>query len=227
DGPPAEFVYDRLAHPPATFRQEKLKAEVRLPAARRFVAEQHLNETFDGAEKDVGIIVQGGLYNGAVRALQTLGPADGSGGCRIPILALNVVYPLVPEEISGFCAGKKAVLVVEEGQPEFIEQEIATLLRRADVQTRLHGKDCLQMAGEYTVEVMTRGLIAFLARHGGHLDTSRGAAWLQRAESIRKEAADLLAAPLPQRPPGFCIGCPERPVFSAMKLMGREIGKPH
>src|SRR5690606_37276858 len=35
DGPPAEFVYDRLAHPPATFRQEKLKAEVRLPAARR------------------------------------------------------------------------------------------------------------------------------------------------------------------------------------------------
>src|SRR5690606_27011705 len=38
---------------------------------------------------------------------------------------------------------------------------------------------------------------------------------------------DLLAAPLPQRPPGFCIGCPERPVFSAMKLMGREIGKPH
>ncbi|HLS85241.1 MAG TPA: indolepyruvate ferredoxin oxidoreductase subunit alpha, partial [Burkholderiales bacterium] len=227
DGPPAEFVYDRLAHPPATFRQEKLKAEVRLPAARRFVAEQHLNETFDGAEKDVGIIVQGGLYNGVVRALQTLGLADGFGGCRIPILALNVVYPLVPEEISGFCAGKKAVLVVEEGQPEFIEQEIATLLRRADVQTRLHGKDCLQMAGEYTVEVMTRGLIAFLARHGGHLDTSRGAAWLQRAESIRKEAADLLAAPLPQRPPGFCIGCPERPVFSAMKLMGREIGKPH
>src|SRR6185295_983718 len=33
---PAAFLYDRLAHPPATFRQEKLKAEVRLPAARRF-----------------------------------------------------------------------------------------------------------------------------------------------------------------------------------------------
>ena len=33
----AEFNYDRLSHPPATFRQEKLKTEVRLPAARRFV----------------------------------------------------------------------------------------------------------------------------------------------------------------------------------------------
>ena len=35
DGPPKEFIYDRLAHPPATFRQEKLKSEVRLPAARK------------------------------------------------------------------------------------------------------------------------------------------------------------------------------------------------
>ena len=37
DGPPKEFIYDRLAHPPAIFRQEKLKSEVRLPAARKFV----------------------------------------------------------------------------------------------------------------------------------------------------------------------------------------------
>ena len=35
DGPPKEFIYDRLAHPPATFRQEKLKSDVRLPAARQ------------------------------------------------------------------------------------------------------------------------------------------------------------------------------------------------
>jgi indolepyruvate ferredoxin oxidoreductase, alpha subunit len=226
EGPPKEFVYDRLAHPPATFRQEKLKAEVRLPAARRFVAEHRLNEVFDGPESDIGLIVQGGLYNGLLRALQTLGLADGFGASRIPILALNVVYPLVPEEVSAFCAGKKAVLILEEGQPEFIEQEIATLLRRADVQTKLHGKDFLLMAGEYTVEVVARGLIRFLAEHAAHLDTRSGAAWLSRAESTRREAGGLLG-PLPQRPPGFCIGCPERPVFSAMKLVGQDIGKPH
>src|SRR5204863_329525 len=39
DGPPKEFIYDRLAHPPAIFRQEKLKSEVRLPAARKFILE--------------------------------------------------------------------------------------------------------------------------------------------------------------------------------------------
>ena len=29
------------------------------------------------------------------------------------------------------------------------------------------------------------------------------------------------------RPPGFCVGCPERPVFSAIKLLEREVGKVH
>jgi TPP-dependent indolepyruvate ferredoxin oxidoreductase alpha subunit len=37
---------------------------------------------------------------------------------QIPTLVLNVTHPLVPEEISGFCAGKRAVLLIEEGSPE-------------------------------------------------------------------------------------------------------------
>jgi hypothetical protein len=77
---------------------------------------------------------------------------------------LNVTYPLVPDQIGDFCIGKRAVLVLEEGQPEYIEQEIATLLRRRDMQTPLHGKDLLPMGGEYTVEVIAAGLAAWLNR---------------------------------------------------------------
>jgi len=226
DGPPKEFIYDRLAHPPATFRQEKLKSDVRLPAARKFVAEQRLNEVFAGEESDLGIIVQGGLYNGLLLALKTLGLADAFGASRIPILALNVVYPLVPEEINAFCADKKAVLVLEEGQPEFIEQEIATFLRRADVQARLHGKDVMHMAGDYNVEALVRGLAKFLAQRAPHLDASGGARWLEQVASTKEKAAALLGM-LPARPPTFCTGCPERPVFSAMKLVAQDIGRPH
>ncbi|OGA08811.1 MAG: indolepyruvate ferredoxin oxidoreductase [Betaproteobacteria bacterium RIFCSPHIGHO2_12_FULL_69_13] len=226
EGPPEEFIYDRLAHPPATFRQEKLKSDVRLPAARRFIADHKLNETFQGPESSLGLIVQGGLYNGLTRALGMLGLADQFGASRIPILALNVVYPLLPEEITAFCAGKSAVLVLEEGQPEFIEQEIATILRRADVQTKLHGKDLLRMAGDYTTEVQVRGLAKFVARHAPHLDTSRGARWLEGVRADRERASALLGS-LPQRPPTFCIGCPERPVFAAMKLVAKDIGRPH
>ena len=226
DGPPKEFIYDRLAHPPATFRQEKLKSDVRLPAARRYIAEHRLNETFDAPEGSVGLVVQGGLYNNLVRALRLLGLADDFGGCRIPIHVLNVVYPVVPEEIAAFAGSKAALLVLEEGQPEFIEQEIATILRRADLQTKLHGKDCLQMAGDYTAELMVRGLVRFLAKHAPHLDLSAGSSWLGSVQGTREKAAALLGA-LPQRPPAFCVGCPERPVFSAMKLVAQDIGRPH
>ena len=234
DGPPA-FNYDRLSHPPATFKQEKLKAEVRMPAARRFIAEHKLNETFTGDEAGLGIICQGGLYNNLQRALHLLGLADDFGNSRIPILALNVVYPLVPEEITGFCKGKRAVIVVEEGMPEYIEQDIATTLRRAASEpglehlthTQLHGKDMLAMAGEYTSEVIVRGLARFVAKHAAHLDTSSGMRWLESVDAVRSRAGALIGAVLPARPPAFCIGCPERPVFAAMKLAKRDIGELH
>jgi indolepyruvate ferredoxin oxidoreductase alpha subunit len=226
DGPPKEFIYDRLAHPPAIFRQEKLKSDVRLPAARKFITEHRLNEVFPGSQTELGIIVQGGLYNTLMLALKTLGLADPFGASQIPILALNVVYPLVPEEITQFCAGKKAVLVLEEGQPEFIEQEVATFLRRAEVPGKLHGKDVMHMAGEYNVEALVRGLTKLVEQHAPHLDISGGAAWLQNVSQTKDKAAELLGA-LPARPPGFCVGCPERPVFSAMKLVAQDIGRPH
>jgi indolepyruvate ferredoxin oxidoreductase alpha subunit len=226
DGPPREFIYDRLAHPPAIFRQEKLKNEVRLPAARKYVAEHKLNELFEGDLKSLGLVVQGGLYNGLMRALRLLGLADDFGRSRIPIYVLNVVYPLVPDEICGFAKDKDALLVVEEGQPEFIEQEIATHLRRADLQTKLHGKDLLQMAGDYGTELMVRGLTAFLSQHAPQLNVASGSAWLNSVQRAKEKAAELLGT-LPMRPPTFCTGCPERPVFSAMKLVAQDIGRPH
>ena len=224
---PAGFDYRRLAHPPVTFRHEKLKAEQRIPAARKYILEQQLNELFDGEHRDLGIIVQGGLYNALIRSLQQLGLADAFGETSIPILCLNVTYPLVPEQVADFCLGRKAVLVVEEGQPEFIEQEIATLLRRRDIQTKLHGKDLLPMGGEYSVEVLATGLTQFAATYLPGSATEEARRWLAGNNERRQAAAAALSKPLPIRPPSFCIGCPERPVFSALKLAQEQIGKVH
>src|SRR5690348_13771927 len=121
---PARFNYAKLAHPPATFIQEKLKVDERMPAARAFIREHKLNETIDGDLADVGIIVMGGLATSTLRALERISLADGFGGSRVPMLVLNVVYPLVPDEITAFCAGKRAVLIVEEGYPDYIEQAV-------------------------------------------------------------------------------------------------------
>ncbi|MBC7436910.1 MAG: indolepyruvate ferredoxin oxidoreductase subunit alpha [Bdellovibrionales bacterium] len=224
---PASFNYDKLAHPPVTFAHEKRKVEERLPAARQYIVENHLNELHDGQHADLGIVVQGGLYNTLVRALQQFGAADAFGASDIPLLVLNVVVPLVPEQIAAFAQDKRAVLVVEEGSPEYIEQEIATALRRRDIQTPLHGKDMLNPTGEYTAEAMAGGISAFLSKYlpGAAVDSAN--TWLQGNRERRAAVTQLLDKPLPVRPPGFCIGCPERPVFSALKLAQQDVGPVH
>jgi indolepyruvate ferredoxin oxidoreductase alpha subunit len=224
---PAQFDYARLAHPPETFRHEKLKVEARIPAARRYITEQRLNEWIPGRHDDVGLIVQGGLYNSLVRALQQFGLADAFGASEIPLLVLNVTFPLVPEEIARFSAGKRAVLVVEEGTPEYIEQEILARLRRLDITTPIHGKDMLVAAGEYSVEVIARGVEKFVERYLPAGAAETGKDWLRANAQRRQAIAQQLAAPLPARPPQFCVGCPERPVFAALKLSQRDVGPTH
>ena len=225
---PAPHQYEQLAHPPVTFGHERKKSSERMAAARAFIREHRLNEVFDGAQGDVGILVQGGLYNALIRALAELGLADAEGNCDLPIMALNVVYPLVPEEIIGFTEGKRAVLVLEEGQPEYIENEIGTILRRAKSPVVLAGKDILPMAGEYTSEVMAKGVGTFLREHLPGIGNQLGdTAYAEEIEALRAEAQRLLAAPVPTRPPSFCTGCPERPFFAALKLTQQEIGPVH
>lgn len=223
--PPA-FSYERLSHPPSTFKHEKLKYESRMPAARRFIMEAGLNELWDGDLNQLGLIVQGGLYNTLIRSLQELGLANEAGVSRLPMLVLNVVYPLVPQQIEDFCAGKKAVLVLEEGQPEFIEQEIATHLRRAGAAANLHGKDVLPMGGEYNAEVLVAGLTQFLQTYDAEL-VGTSAPYATQLATTRHQALEILTQPVPARPPNFCTGCPERPVFAALKLVERDIGKFH
>ena len=225
---PAKFDYMRLAHPPVTFKQEKRKLEERIPAAREYIVKHGLNEFMPGRKHpDLGLIVQGGLYNSVLRSLQLLGLANTFGDCDIPMLVLNVTYPLVPDQIIDFCQDKRAVLVIEEGQPEYIEQDIATQLRRRGIHTPLHGKDMLPGVGEYNVEAITSGLSPFIAQYVSADSAHSGQQWLADLQQRRADVAKALGQALPARPPGFCIGCPERPVFSALKLVQQEIGDLH
>jgi indolepyruvate ferredoxin oxidoreductase, alpha subunit len=204
--------FDKIILPPSTYAQERAKIEQRWPAAVKFVRDRKLNE-FIGSGGEVGIVLQGGLYNTVLRALERLGLADVFGDSKIPLYVLNVTYPLVPEEFTQFAAGKRAILIVEEGQPEFIEQAASLFLRQADVQTRIIGKGPLPMAGEYTGAVVIAGIRKFLSEFGQ-----------MPVAEIPLLPAALLAKNVPMRPSGLCTGCPERPLFASMKILAREMG---
>ena len=226
---------DRIALPPATYLHEQEKVARRWPAAVRFIQERGLNEFFAEDAQDFGIVMQGGLYNAVLRALELLGLADAFGHSRVPLYVLNVTYPLVDAEFTRFCAGKRGILLVEEGQPDFIEQAVHAILRKADLPTRVHGKDLLPMAGEYTGGVIVKAVTRFIERYAPQLLAGRHAAGCGPARRGARDAGGqprafaikAAADEVHPRPPSFCTGCPERPIFTAIKLLERELGPHH
>jgi indolepyruvate ferredoxin oxidoreductase, alpha subunit len=221
--------YSRIILPPSTYAQEREKIEQRLPAAQRFIAERHLNDFIEPAgdsAPSVGIVLQGGLYNNTLRALELLGRADAFAASEIPLYVLNVTYPLVPEEWERFCRDKAAVLIVEEGQPEYIEQAANQILNQRGITTKVIGKEILPMHGEYSVDVLRRGLGTFLERFAPATKEARTGE-SSAGREIPLIPAGKLAKLVPARPSGLCTGCPERPFFSAMKLLQKEIGPLH
>ncbi|HSR70774.1 MAG TPA: indolepyruvate ferredoxin oxidoreductase subunit alpha [Kiloniellales bacterium] len=226
---PHDFLYDRLSHPPVTFAQEKRKITERIPAACRFIRERGLNRVQKGRRTSrIGVIVPGGLFNSVIRQLGEMGLADVYGAADLDLLVLNVTYPLVPEEIADFARGKDHLLVVEEGHPPYMEQQILQLLVERALPVRLHGKDYLPKTGEYTGEVLCEALARFACDFGEpELDLAPVRARRERLTALRANAAGIFGGTLPARPPNFCTGCPERPVFGAIKLAERTHGRVH
>src|SRR6201996_6144268 len=81
---------ERIVLPPANFLHEREKIESRWPAAVTFVADNKLNERFGPDSGDIGIIVQGGLFNTLNRALEMKGLSDSFGNTALPVYVLNV-----------------------------------------------------------------------------------------------------------------------------------------
>ncbi|MCB1899754.1 indolepyruvate ferredoxin oxidoreductase subunit alpha [Cognatazoarcus halotolerans] len=229
----------RIVLPPASFAHEHEKIQQRWPAAVRFIRERKLNEVFEGDVEDIGLILQGGLYNGVIRALQLLGLADAFGNSRIPMYVMNVTYPVIDEEVTDFCRDKRAVLLLEEGQPDYIEQNLHAILRKAGITAHLSGKDVLPMAGEYTTAAMRDGIEAFFKTQAPALLATHDAVAADEVaaavQAARPAAVPItfhprvkdLAGVVPARPAGFCVGCPERPIFAAMKLTEQDLGEHH
>ncbi|MBI4589805.1 MAG: indolepyruvate ferredoxin oxidoreductase subunit alpha [Candidatus Rokubacteria bacterium] len=224
-----EVQLDRMTIPPYVFDQEREKFAERIPAARDYIVKKHLNERILGEGRGIGIVTHGMVFNTTVRALHSLGEADLAGKSWIDVLCLNVIAPLVPQEVVDFLQDKREVLIVEEGMPNLLEQEIRAIAQERRLSVRLYGKDLLPMPGEYTPPVLIQGIGKFLTRtvYATNGQKSRVEGRIQNLLSHLETARRSFALPVSTRNPVFCTGCPERPVFSALKIMQKTYERPH
>ena len=212
--------------PPFTFEHEKKKYHERIPAAKKFILERKLNEFIEGTEANIGIITHGMIYNSLMRCLYNLSEANLYGETRVPILNLNVTNPLVPEEIILFLGGKKAVLIVEEGMPNLIEDQIRSIAQKAKLGLDIFGKDILPQAGEYTPDHIAKGVGTFLLKNTvNNYEREKIKERSEYNEKHKQRAAGFLKEPVAKRNPVFCTGCPERPIFTAIKILEEDYGR--
>lgn len=212
--------------PPFTFEHEKKKYHERIPAAKKFILERKLNEFIEGTETNIGIITHGMIFNSLMRCLYNLGEANLYGETRIPILNLNVTNPLVPEEIILFLRDKKAVLIAEEGMPNLIEEQIRSIAQRAKLGLDIFGKDILPQAGEYTPDHIAKGVGTFLLKNTvNNYEREKIKERSEFTEKHKHKAAGFLKQPVAKRNPVFCTGCPERPIFTAIKILEEDYGR--
>ncbi|MGO4835056.1 thiamine pyrophosphate-dependent enzyme, partial [Rhizobiaceae sp. 2RAB30] len=110
--------------------------------------------------------------------------------------------------------------------PDYLEQAVNTILRRRDIHAAVSGKDVLPMGGDYTAAVLMKGIESFLVTHATGLLGNRPP--LPSADpTLADPKVKALGDVVPARPAGFCTGCPERPIFAAMKLVEKELGQHH
>ena len=209
----------RYPLPPNTQRQEVERYTDRLPRAEKYILANELNEKFGQGDGKIGLITHGTVFNTTLRVLSLLGLADERGALdpAIDLLQLNVVNPLCPEQLVDFMSSKEQVLLIEEGQPDLIEKQLRSLLHERDIKVPFTGHDLIPGVGELVPGRLIGPLSEFMAQH-----------LPERADEIKQRAADklqrqqmaakLFPKPVTPRPPTFCTGCPERPVFSQMKI---------
>jgi indolepyruvate ferredoxin oxidoreductase alpha subunit len=209
----------RYPLPPNTQRQEVERYSDRLPRAEQFILDNDLNERFGRSDGRLGLITHGTVFNTTMRVLSLLGLADENGNLdpAFDLLQLNVVNPLCLDQIADFMADKEQVLLIEEGQPDLIEKQIRSLLHERKIDTPFTGHDLIPGVGELLPGKLIGPLAEFTAQH---LPEKADDIKARAAEKIERQqmAAKLFSKPVTPRPPTFCTGCPERPVFSQMKI---------
>jgi indolepyruvate ferredoxin oxidoreductase alpha subunit len=179
-------------------RKKKLKMLERTAK----LAEEFESSEFNLIKKvdsDIGVITASVSYLHVLEALKMLKLQD-----KVSVLKLGTTYPLPKRMIERFIKKLKKVVVVEELSP-YLEKEVYGLAKENNPALEIFGKTSgtFSEAWEYNPNIVAKGLTSATGvEYAGH-------------DGVLEEALRL-KAPIPDRYPTFCAGCPHRATFVAL-----------
>jgi len=161
----------------------------------------------------IGVLTSGISYSYVLQACRKL-------NINPPILKLGLTFPINHEEICKFTDkyNLNNLLVVEELEP-FMETLVKSVFCNfcdAKRDLEVHGKDYLPRIGELNTDLLVKYFQQFF-----QLDKIEIFDKIKRKEAVLGE----IIPNLPPREPTFCAGCPDRPVFYALKKVEEQFKK--
>lgn len=161
----------------------------------------------------IGVLTSGISYSYVLQACRKL-------NINPPILKLGLTFPINHEEICKFTDkyDLNKLLIIEELEP-FMETVVKSVYcnfcdSKRDLE--VHGKDFLPRIGELNTDLIVRFLKQYIEIKDDEIFEQ-----ITRKEKV----LERVIPSLPIREPTFCAGCPDRPVFYALKKVEKDLKK--
>ena len=180
--------------PPRVLEMKKELLE-KLEKIKQFSEKSGINKIEGKISKEkIGIIVTGVSYSHVKEVFNEL-------DLNLPILKVNLFYPLAEKTVLNFAKNLKKVLVVEELNG-FLEDEIKVIAKDANLKVEILGKNVLPEIGELNAEKIGSALAKLTGK--------------------KYKASNTKPIDLPMRFPKLCEGCPHAFTFGAIKRAAPE-----
>ncbi len=166
------------------------------------------------------------MYNTADARARAARPRRRRSATRsVPLYVLNVTYPLIDAELTALLRRQARVLSSRKASPTSSSRasprSCAGPTSRPAIARQGHAADGRRV---HRRRGARRRPARSSRRYRPDLVESAAAAENALDKARLAKAAGAVAPHVHARPPSFCTGCPERPIFAAMKLVERELG---
>lgn len=192
-----EFIKNPLQFSTMPPRVLEMKKELldKLERIKAYADKSKINRLVRGrASNQLGIVVSGVAYLYVLEAMEEL-------DINLPMLKVNLFYPLANITVSKFIKDLKKVLVVEELEG-YLEKELNAIAKDANPKLQVFGKNLLPEIGELDVEKVCLALAKITGK------------------KFKKNITKQLS--LPKRTARLCEGCPYWYVFPVIKRIAPE-----
>jgi indolepyruvate ferredoxin oxidoreductase len=208
---PPEGVHYRGVY--AAVREEQILRRFKLPLVQRFARANRIDRRMMGdAQARFGIVTAGKNWHDVKLALHALGIDEARAqALGVAVYKVGLIWPLEPEGLAEFAAGKVELMVVEE-KTAFIESQAAEQLYNAAVRPRITGK--ANGAGEPLLssdlgfEALELALVIANRLQANGIGDDALQQRVEAARSSRSVLLSIAASTDVRRLPFFCSGCP-------------------